>query len=259
MLRTALSTLATVRRFSCATPRRYKLYLRLLKNPGPRIAMVEALERGDVDLLAAGFPRSGNTYLTWLIKRAFPDLAFAHHLHNTAALELAWTHQLPTYTPFRSPEDSVASLVLKNINARNNFYRFDLMRGAHRNPAILSEIYLKDYLHYHRKLLQHSDKTILFQAEFLFREPSIVLRHIAEAMGVSSDLFSDDYCNTLTDDYFKTKRAQSEKSTLAGGMPSAEKSMAKEKIMHQHINSNPLYKKCTETHKRLIKQSSFIA
>lgn len=257
MLRTAISTLAAIRRSSCATPRRYKLYLRILKNPGPRIAMVESLERGEVELLADGFPRSGNTYLTWLIKRVFPKLAFAHHLHNAAALELAWTHRLPTYTPFRSPEESVSSLILKNTNTSTNFYRFDFMRSVHRDPGILSEIYMKDYLYYHRALLRHSHMATLLPSEFLFREPHIVLRSIAQSTGAPCQLISADYCKRLTNGYFRTKKMQTEKkSALAGGTPSEEKVQAKQEIIEQHIRTNAHFEECTDIYQSLVEKSN---
>lgn len=64
------------------------------------------------DFAIAGFPRSGNTYSTKVIKSAFPEADFAHHIHKIAPIKVHVKANNPVLILMRHPSESISSLYL---------------------------------------------------------------------------------------------------------------------------------------------------
>jgi hypothetical protein len=86
-----------------------------------------------------GFPRSGNSYFTNLIKYCKPDLNFSNHLHTIASIKMALNKNILVLVIFRSPLDSISSLyVMKNKSVQIN--------------QLLLQSLLKEYIDYYEFL-----------------------------------------------------------------------------------------------------------
>ena len=68
-----------------------------------------------------GYPRSGNTFLTNLIRHAFPALRsneLVHHLHSISALRLSERYGTPIFILVRYPRDAIVSNYIKHFSLR---------------------------------------------------------------------------------------------------------------------------------------------
>lgn len=54
-------------------------------------------------LLIDGYPRSGNTYFVFLVKKLFPEVHFVHHFHAIAPIKIALSKNIPVVILLRDP------------------------------------------------------------------------------------------------------------------------------------------------------------
>ena len=64
----------------------------------------------DSDACVEGYPRSGNTFLTFMLQRLIPGIKLGHHIHASSHVIQALRYGVPTCVIIRSPEDAVTSL-----------------------------------------------------------------------------------------------------------------------------------------------------
>jgi len=118
------------------------------------------------DLHLTGYQRSGNTYATGLIRRLFPTLAVASHLHSIATLKVALEESVPTVVLIRDPGDAIPSSSLKKGGSR-----FGL------SPIRISEI---EYVAYYRFVARHLDDLNVILFDRLVADPTRFVRLVEE-------------------------------------------------------------------------------
>lgn len=75
-------------------PTLYSLWFHLYrKNRGVKIGYFN----DSTKLLLDGYPRSGNTFVTSLIKNIFGNDTFVHHFHAIAPIKIALRKNLPVF------------------------------------------------------------------------------------------------------------------------------------------------------------------
>lgn len=88
-------------------------------------------------LVIEGFPRSGNTFAYFALRRVLPDEQhIATRVHVPAQVALAVRRQLPTLYVIRDPVDTIASLLIAA-------------------PHVPIGAAIDEYVHHHREVLKH--------------------------------------------------------------------------------------------------------
>jgi len=93
----------------------YKLWFFLIRNNrGIRVPFFNSSTQLYVD----GYPRSGNTFLVYLIRETYPPIKMVHYLHVIASLKIPLAKKIPTYIIVRDPYESISSNYLKRYAYR---------------------------------------------------------------------------------------------------------------------------------------------
>ena len=126
----------------------------------------------EVDLLIDGFPGSGNSYLTKVIKKTQrADLKIAHHLHAPNQMIRATKLGVPAILVVRDPIDAACS-----------------MRRRFGYPL---ELALKFNLRFHQALIPHLESIYVAKFADITSDPRGVLSQANSSFGV--DLFASDF------------------------------------------------------------------
>jgi hypothetical protein len=98
-----------------------------------------------------GYPRSGNTYTAGYLKKAFPELNFASHLHTVAALKISLRLHIPSFIIVRAPEEAVCSNLYRKVTIKEYMPDKRLIGDMFMNYIMYYEMVIKnmelDYLH----------------------------------------------------------------------------------------------------------------
>ncbi len=85
-----------LRKIIRSNPFLYKIWFKNVRNSKTNLPKENDL------FFFTGFPRSGNTYLTNLMKLIFPSLNFSHLLHTIASIKLAMNIKIPVFVIVRA-------------------------------------------------------------------------------------------------------------------------------------------------------------
>jgi len=93
----------------------YRLWFYAIRSrTGDKVRLPEKSDHLYLD----GYPRSGNTYLSGLLRFAHRDLRFASHLHVVASIKMALEQNVPVFVLMRSPDDSVVSNMYRKVQKK---------------------------------------------------------------------------------------------------------------------------------------------
>ncbi len=207
--------------------RRYSVYARALKHRDKRMAALSDLENGKDAFFSTGFPRTGNTYLTYVLGRCYPSVAFGHHLHMPLAIEIALNAQLACYVNLRAPAESVPSLVLHNAHKSSRHVSVAALEGLYGDTSFLLAMYTREYVNYYAYVLRHEHRLKVLASEQVFNDVFSVVRMIGEENGLSLADATEATCAAATDAFWGRKTRQGSKNALSAGIPTEDKRQAK--------------------------------
>ena len=168
-----------------------------------------------------GFPRSGNSYFTNLIKYCKPDLNFSSHLHTIASIKMALNKNVLVLVILRNPLDSISSLyVMKNKLGQMN--------------QLLLHSLLKEYIHYHEFLNKNRRDLNFISFEKATINPNYFIQELKNVLPNFN--FTDDdktRMNHFIEGGFlknKQKKMSSTHSTQFSSTPNHKRNLLKKEI-----------------------------
>jgi hypothetical protein len=131
----------------------------------------------NTDIYFDGYPRTGNTFLSHLLRNVLYNLKSVHHLHCVAAIKIALRKKIPTYILVRNPLDAISSNYLKHFSAKKEII-----------PQIIDQAVLmgklEDYISYYSYVLKKINELNVINFETLIANPfeiiSIISHHFNE-------------------------------------------------------------------------------
>jgi hypothetical protein len=145
------------------------LYLALSLRRNPRHSLVKAR----TDLVVEGFPRCGNTLLVEWIKQANPHLSIASHLHSFAHVKVALRRHVPVIVVIRTPEDAVAS---------------EIVRASVSGGTTIPSHLLWRYERFYRALTERADDVLISPFATTTTAPERVVAALCERTGLRLEL-----------------------------------------------------------------------
>jgi hypothetical protein len=170
-----------------------------------------------------GFPRSGNSYLTNLIKELHPKVPFSHHLHTIAAIKIALNEKIPVVIIVRHPLECIASLQVMNQKDQDEI-----------NKPLL-ERYISEYIHYHAFVLKHKQDLEIVVFEKTIKSPDEFLTTLYEVSDpkidpVKTEELSVERLSEKTTIGEKQKKMDKEHAVRFSSLPNKERTKLKEGI-----------------------------
>ena len=155
-----------IKRFTKNNALPYYIWFKLIREKKSRLSLPQ---KGDL-FYFDGYPRSGNTYTTSLIKFFFEGIRFSHHLHTVGAVKIALSKNVPPLLIFRDPYDAIPSLYITKFQAKD-------LRLKIVDTKVLNEI-TKGYVDYYSFSLKHLSKVKLIAFQEVIEEPSLFLQFL---------------------------------------------------------------------------------
>lgn len=232
----------------------YWVYTHILLNRGERnFGKIRMLKNGEYRFLLTGYPRSGNTYLTSMVRQVLQVEDFGHHMHTRLALKIALDTGLRVYVVFRSPMESVMSLILLNSNRAKNYVRFRWMESAYSLQYSLLLLYLREYIHYHEYVISKSNQIKLISSESAFSCTKDILACIASENRLNVSETDSDRLSRAREAFLDRKNDTKEDKLIAGA-PNAQKEAAKQNL-HEMVGDHPLMQSANNVFKRMEETS----
>jgi hypothetical protein len=235
----ATVSLRQVKRYPIPFRMWYFLYRR---NTGVTIPWFSARTALFVD----GYPRSGNTFLRFLIGELWPSMEFVHHFHAIAPLKIALNRQIPSFVLFRDPVQSISSNYLRAFALRG----YTSVRQIRTDTRFLREL-SKSYADYYLFISRNTDRLSLVHFESLISNPAGIMvsvnRKISEQLQLPSQLIIRSV-NEIKDRNFGSK------NRLGGSKPSPEKEHAKNSLIDA-VGRLEEFGRCLELYDSLIEIS----
>jgi hypothetical protein len=193
-------------------------------------------------LFVTGFPRTGNTYLSFLVRSVFHTLNFVHHLHTTASIKISLLFRVPTFVLIRDPFNCIASNYLKHYAPVGLPRKLD--------KALIHKLCI-EYVDYHSYVLKNVDRLRLIDFKQLIESPEEVIISIAEVL--KSNLTTDRIIETVrtASPIFKGAR-----DPLGASLPTPAKEKAKAE-MKDFITNFPGLKPANVLYRSLIKSIDY--
>lgn len=152
------------------------LYSVLVRTDGGRSIRRESR---DAEFLLDGFPRSGNTFASHVVRMSFPNAKFIHHFHNVAALKVAKKQGLPRFVLLRDPKQAVSSLLLLHEELREKFRFYPAFM---RSDVFRIDLYLRRYRTFYR-YISGDRSAVIISSQKLFENPSDLIKRFSQAVG----------------------------------------------------------------------------
>jgi len=167
-------------------------------------------------IFITGFPRSGNTFASRLIKVSYPDLKYVSHFHNIASLKLAIKNHLPIICLKRNKLDSITSLLLKrNIRDKNLLFWF--------------KFYEYRYQKYYAFAKQH--KILIYDFNNLIKNPDQFIKIVSKKIKRPYPKYFNLIIKNIYDSFYYDKRDLREVT-----YPNKEKENLKKNILNLILN-----------------------
>ncbi len=222
-----------------ASRKGYALYSRALKDRQKQLAALSALAEGRSAFFVTGFPRTGNTYLTFVLARCYPSVDFGHHLHMPLALKTALTAELACYVNLRSPAESVPSLVLHNARKSVPHFTVPALERIYFDAVFLLSMYSREYVNYYSYVLRCERRLRVLASEQVFDDVVSVVRMIGRDNSLPLDRATEETCAAATTDFWGRKAQQAERNSLSAGIPTEEKRRAKLEMLQRLRSMGP--------------------
>jgi len=132
------------------------------------------------DIYFDGYPRTGNTFLSHLLRNVLYNLESVHHLHSVGAIKIALIKKIPCYILVRNPLDAIASNYMKHYSSKKE----GLPRQI--DTEILNEK-LEDYIRYYDYVLKNMNKLNIIEFQDLINNPLKIITNISEDLDESFD------------------------------------------------------------------------
>lgn len=191
------------------------------------------------DYYLDGYPRSGNTFISGLLKRVFPDKKFASHLHVPATLRMAVLNKLPTFIMLRSPDDAVISNLYRKISVK------DLSPTSENMDMLLSQ-----YILYYTTVLEFIEQVHIIDFSIFIKDNKIILKNISDI--INCDIGSD---KKIDEEIASFKKLMKEKEKVkkkhAGSLPNTHRIEFKEEYLGK-LRSRPSFRKAENLYQDLI-------
>lgn len=202
----------------------------------------------DTQLYYDGFPRSGNTYLQYLVNLVWPYLEAVHHLHAIAPIKIALARKLPVFIIWRAPADTIAS----------NYLKWHVVRGIEIPAASPLELnlrllhsFLEEYIDYYSFILNNKDKFHLVHFKSLIYESEKTLIRINNIL--PADLKVD--IATINKNVKSAKKTSfGAKETYGASLPNESKNKAKSLIIKK-LRTMPSFDKAQKLYLNTFKES----
>ena len=194
-----------------------------------------------------GYPRSGNTFCLFLIRKLWPDLKIVHHLHAIAAIKIAKQKNIPVFCLVRDPMNTLSSWHLKSHVLKNKALSIEKLDIAHltaltNNYIVYNNFILKELL---------SSEIILFND--LIEHPTKIMLLINDTAIPREAKY--DY-NTLS---FKVNKIKNQsfgaKDKMGSSLPNTEKEKAKEKIQG-YLKNAENYKQADRIYQQILEKKA---
>jgi hypothetical protein len=168
-----------------------------------------------------GYPRSGNTFAQFLIKKVWPNLETVHHFHAVAAIKIALRRNIPTFILVRDPLNAVASNYLKYHVLKN--------REIPSRPDVgLLNRFTSDYIAYYRYVERNRDALTVVPFGKLVQVPESVMMQINDVLPDKKRVMENDLV-TLVGEIKNAEFGARDK--MGSSRPNPAKEMAKAEII----------------------------
>lgn len=174
-------------------------------------------QRGDA-LYLDGYPRSGNTYFTALIRRLDSRIAFADHLHCVAPIKIALKAGVPTFILVRTPEDTV----LSHMVHLEQFGRKSKRINA--NPRRHAERLLDNWIRYYWFVDRHRKQLKVILSDRAFKKPIREVERMFETACVAKGVDFNDRLKQIHTEFVARDASKAQGST---SYPSEERERMK--------------------------------
>ncbi|QAA81294.1 hypothetical protein EI546_05930 [Aequorivita sp. H23M31] len=138
----------------------YIWYHLVRKNRGLKIDYFSQKTKFSLD----GYPRSGNTFATSLVKNIFGKDVFIHHFHAIAPIKVSLRKNIPAFILIREPEEAITSYYLKWYS----FKRKPIPKEI--NTKLLKKL-TNQYVEYYKYVQQKKNKLEIIEFRDLVRNP----------------------------------------------------------------------------------------
>ena len=128
-----------------------------------------------------GYPRSGNTYFTALVRELEPQVKFADHLHVVAPIKIALGLKIPTFILMRNPDDAILSYMVHIKQFGVKSAKINL------NVNELAGQLISDWLRYYRFVDSQFSRLTVVLSEAGFKDPLGTIENVFELAGVRKD------------------------------------------------------------------------
>lgn len=168
----------------------------------------------------SGYPRSGNTYLSFAFKLLYyPDLELYRHTHTVIAI----TKSDKAFVPFRNPVDSIASW---------NEYPL--------SSKIQDDI--KYYIRFYKGVLDNLDKAVLMDFDYFTKDIEYIKSKVLKNLGIGTD-------NYVTNELVKQEMLLNGKQNNLPRNNQDQLNAVKEQLVNE-----PLFEQCVELYNKLKEQ-----
>lgn len=195
------------------------------------------------DYYLDGYPRSGNTFITSLLKNIFPKKKFAHHLHSVAGLKLALNLKLPVFIIIRDPKNAIVSNLFRKVNFKDLTLDRELIE-----KLILS------YYNYYTFVKKNISKINIIHFESYINDETALVKDIAALGGFEVE--TDERLRKKIELYkLKMEEKEKEKVDYASSLPNEQRKQFKADYINKVVDSpsynsvKEMYSQITEYHR----------
>ena len=191
-----------------------------------------------------GYPRSGTTFFSGLVRRVYPNKTFSNHLHVISGLKIALRFKLPIFVILREPKDAIISNLYRNI--RDNKRK----KPTHK----LIEALVISYYNYYLFVSNQIDNINLFVFRKCIKNELLLVQRIAEIADFNKQPNSS--LRKLLDDYYTNMRQkEASKDPQSSSLPNSQREKFKKEYLTKVINS-PSYNMVEKIYTELVEYDS---
>ena len=216
----------------------YKIWFKFYRNNrGAKIKMINS----NTKLLFDGYPRSGNTYALFLIRKIFNREDVAHHFHAVAPIKIALKLDLKIIIIIRHPLDAIASFYLKKFEKK--------LKVPKEVNVKLMRVMVQDYIAYYSYVEKVKENLFILKFDSLINSPEITMKKIQILMNGYVDDKKESLITENKDKIFGSK------SILGSSKPNKEKEKLKDELKIV-ISKIPKYIFCLEMYNELLEDEN---
>ena len=175
-----------------------------------------------------GYPRSGNTFASFLTKKIWPDLCVVHHFHSIAAIKISLGRNIPTFILIRKPDQAISSWYLKHFS----FTSKQTLPSS--IDFRLLERFLIQYVMYYEFVLTVRNQLQIIQFDQFVSNPAEIMKTINYQLQKNEQKDNIEITSIVNQNAHKTFGA---KDQLGSSTPSAYKENLKHSLIHALIQS----------------------